>query len=105
MIKEFVPGDPDGAEAWTKAFTEEAGKFFGVYEYRGITEIMDVFQDGEHAYMAMEYLPGKNLDNIWKAEKEQITAENAWTLLLRHWKQCLFSQHRYGSWRNQQWSG
>ena len=46
VIKEFVPGDPDGAEAWTKAFTEEAGKFFGVYEYRGITEIMDVFQMG-----------------------------------------------------------
>lgn len=83
VIKEFVPGDPDGAEAWTKAFTEEAGKFFGVYEYRGITEIMDVFQDGEHAYMAMEYLPGKNLRQYLEGQKKkQITAENAWTLLL-----------------------
>ena len=81
-IKEFVPENPDMAETDTGNFIEEAGKFFGVYEYQGIAEVTDVFRDGEHAYMAIEYLPGKNLREYLNAEKKgQITIEEAWTLL------------------------
>ena len=73
-IKEFVPENPDMAETDTGNFIEEAGKFFGVYEYQGIAEVTDVFRDGEHAYMAIEYLPGKNLREYLNAEKKgQIT--------------------------------
>lgn len=69
-------------ETDTGNFIEEAGKFFGVYEYQGIAEVTDVFRDGEHAYMAIEYLPGKNLREYLNAEKKgQITIEEAWTLL------------------------
>ena len=81
-IKEFVPENPDMAETDTGNFIEEAGKFFGVYEYQGIAEVTDVFRDEEHAYMAIEYLPGKNLREYLNAEKKgQITIEEAWTLL------------------------
>lgn len=69
-IKEFVPENPDMAETDTGNFIEEAGKFFGVYEYQGIAEVTDVFRDEEHAYMAIEYLPGKNLREYLNAEKK-----------------------------------
>lgn len=82
-IKEFIPEDPDTAEADTEAFIEEAGKFFGAYEYQGIAEVMDVFRDGGCAYMAMEYLPGENLRQYLNScKKHQIPLEKAWTLLL-----------------------
>ena len=66
----------------TERFIEEAGNFFGKYEYRGTAEVTDVFCGGEHAYIAMEHLPGQNLRQYLHSRKKgQFTIEEAWELL------------------------
>lgn len=41
-----------------------------------------VFRDGEHAYIAMEHLPGQNLRQYLHSRKKgQLTIEEAWELL------------------------
>lgn len=81
-IKEFVSKDSVTTETNTENFIKEAGKFFGVYEHQGTAEVTDVFREGEQAYMAMEYLPGKNLREYLESEKKgRITVEEAWSLL------------------------
>lgn len=82
ILKEFTGADSDTECADTERFIEEAGNFFGKYEYRGTAEVTDVFCGGEHAYIAMEHLPGQNLRQyLHSRKKEQFTIEEAWELL------------------------
>lgn len=83
VLKEFVPKDLYTKESDIEKFIQEAGRFFGVYEYRGAAEVTDIFREGEHAYMAMEYLSGQTLRQYLDSRKRrQITIEEAWKLLL-----------------------
>ena len=82
ILKEFAGTDSDTECADTERFIEEAGNFFGKYEYRGTADVIDVFRDGEHAYIAMEHLPGQNLRQYLHSRKKgQLTIEEAWELL------------------------
>lgn len=81
-LKEFTGTDSDSECADTESFIAEAGNFFGKYEYRGTAEVTDVFRDGDHAYIAMEHLPGQNLRQYLHSRKKgQLTIEEAWELL------------------------
>ena len=81
ILKEFIPADLN--EEDRKRFVEEAGRFFGGYEYHGTAEVLDVFCEENRAYTAMEYLSGQNLRQyLHFRKKSQITIEEAWTLLL-----------------------
>lgn len=43
ILKEFTGTDSDTECADTERFIEEAGNFFGKYEYRGTAEVIDGF--------------------------------------------------------------
>ena len=56
--------------------------------------------------MAMEYLPGKNLRQYLEGQKKkQITAENAWTLLLPALEAVYFFTAQVWFMAESQWSG
>lgn len=84
VIKEFVPlaDFSAGIQEQKTLFLQEAGFFFGKYEYPGFSAVTDVFEEKGRVYLAGEYYGGGNLrDYLKKQSRGRITVEKALELL------------------------
>lgn len=97
-IKEYMPRECAARMAGTKrltvfsgdktkqfrtgmeSFKEEAGKLLKVHDLEGTVKVFDLFEENGTAYLVMEYLDGKNLDQVLK-EKGKMTVEETLELI------------------------
>lgn len=87
-VKEFNPAAfPERDQKWAQDTIRQEARLLGnLPSHRGLANVLDYFEEGDRAYLVMEYVEGESLYALWQRQPEKRFPEQRvldWT-----WQLC-----------------